>query len=194
MTSRHRHPSTLALSAVLGVALLAGCGGDKEPTDDPTSATSPSPSDSPSGEPTGETSPAVEPASGTTIRGDQFSVNIPKGWQADPEQIGVTYTYDPDSTATIVTGVTEVGQKSLDEAAALFLSSTSREGVRRVADATLGGEAAFHLAAETTSEYTFEAYGLWRNNQLVTLEFDLTGTEAERADLIASVLATWRWT
>lgn len=193
MTVAQHRRAALTLCGVLTAGLLLGCGGGDEPADDPTS-TAPSATPTTGDSPTEEDTAAVEPASGKTIEGDQFSVTIPRGWQADREQIGVTYAYDPDSTATLVTGVTAVGEKSLDEAAALFLSSTSRQGVRHVGDTTLGGEPAFHLRGKPLSGYTFEAYGLWRNGQLVTLEFDLPGTDEERRALMDSVLATWQWT
>lgn len=193
LSIRHSHLAVLTLSAVLGTALLTACGSDGGPSADPSEPTTSSTSETPGDEPTEEPSATVEPATGKRLEGDQFTVNIPQGWRADPEVMGVTFTYDPHGTDTVVTGVSAVSRLSLDQAAKRFSSSVSRDGVRRLPDTTLGGEPAFHLTAEPVGEKVYEAFGLWRNNEIVTLEFDITGTKAERQQLMESVAATWQW-
>ncbi len=193
MSIRRSHLAVLILSAVLGTAALTGCGGAEQPSADPAQPTTSGTSETAGGAPTEQPSANVEPATGKRLEGDQFTVNIPQGWRADPEVMGVTFTYDPPGTDTVVTGVSAVSRLSLDQAARRFSSSVSRDGVRRLPDTTLGGEPAFHLTAKPVGEKVYEAFGLWRNNEIVTLEFDITGTRAERRQLMESVAATWQW-
>lgn len=180
--------------AGLGCAalLLGGCA-DDEPRSGP-SASQSSPGETPTdAAPSEEPGNDVEAATGVTIEGDQYTVTIPKGWQADKELLGVVFTYDPDNTDVIAVTSVDGGVASLDEAARIAVVGSGVPGTRRLDDTTLGGLDAYHLTATPVGEKVYEEFGLSVGDQLVSIAFDIRASDAERQALMDSVLATFEW-
>ena len=179
-----------ATVASIAVCLaLAGC---QDSAKEPTSRGSATGTSSPTDEAT--RAPA---ASGPTIKGDTFTVNVPEGWtkSEDFSNDFLDQYSDPAGGGSMEVAEISGEVRPLDEVAQDNFSVFSSSGTKRkrVADAEVAGEVAYHFTANAGFGDADEAYGVVRNGHQVTIGFTLPGTKQERRAIIDAVLASWEW-
>ena len=154
---------------------LAGCqDSDKEPTS--------------GGSASGTSSPTTRPtqapaASGPTIKGDTFTVNVPEGWTKNKDfSTDFLDQYARRDRGRTRSPSAEIkGEvRPLDEVAKDNFSPFSPTGTKRkrVADTTVAGDPAYHFTANAGFGDVDEAYGVVKDGSQVTIEFTLTGHQA----------------
>ena len=180
-----------ALAGLLGVLALAGCSDDDPVEPDPAPpAGSTDPSPSPTATESAE--PAVEPAAGPEMAGDNASVRAPEGYRVsefgfgilNADQGGTTLTF-ADLGAVAVTTPRQLAGNGLE-------NFRGRPAVSY--DAELGGEAAY-VAVGRDSSGPYVEYGAIRggNAVLVSFAFPARAPKHEQDALVASVLASFSW-
>jgi hypothetical protein len=186
----------VATAGLVAALLLAtGCGTDEGPTA-PVATSSSTPS-----EPSGSTSepaepaPTVAPATGIRLSVGHASLRVPDKWRLRND-----YGFDFVKQAT--TGYSSVtvselpnGAASLDALARQQQREQPEELTRRP-DVVLGnGTSAVRLAGSDGPRSWIEVYGSVYLDAEWVIKFSLSDrdypTAADRADAIASVLATW---
>ena len=148
--------------------------------------------------PTEQTPTEAPAASGPTITGDSFTVNAPEGWTKS-EDFSTDFLdqySDAAGDGQLALAEIEGEVRPLDEVAKDNFSLFSPNGTKRkrVADATVAGEPAYHFTADAGFGDFDEAYGVVKDGQQVTIKFTLAGTRQERRAVIDAVLASWEWT
>ena len=210
MTRTRRHAAAAALAAVL-LAGAAGCGDDdpKQSQDDPTTAapstTASDPSESPaestseSTEPLPET-PSVTPATGIELVQATSAVRAPAGWEQQDALLDyASAATEPGklNTVQLADSGSISGGASLDALAEGAIKALPSDAdVQRLPDVDLGGVPAFHLHYTVPQDpQEYDVITTERNGRNVGLDFMLVKKNAAtNPDLIASVLATFRWT
>jgi hypothetical protein len=200
-----------AAAALLATTLLygaAGCGGGDDPQagDDPTSGPSPS-SATTAGDPTsgstdastGPATPSVTPATGIALTEASSTVNAPAGWTKQPDLVSfASAAGDPGASSTmeLVDSGDISGGGSLDQQATSAIQVLPKGSkAKRLADVSLDGVMAFHIHyTEPGSPMVYDTITTVRNGRNVGLDFVLSKkVAATQPDLVASVLATFRW-
>ena len=170
---------------------LAGCqDSDNEPTSGGSSSGTSSPTD--------EAPTKAPAASGPTITGDSFTVNVPEGWTKS-EDFSTEFLDQYSDTAgngKLALAEIEGEVRPLDAVAKDNFSLFSPNGTKRkrVEDATVAGEPAYHFTANAGFGDFDESLGVVKDGKQVTITFTLPGTGQERQAVIDSVLASWQWT
>lgn len=168
-------------------AVLTGCGDSSpglQPDTDPTLSGSPS------------RSQEVAPADGPIVANAHASYRVPKGFEVADELAGTIPANASGSSRSAITlgEFPAVGTTDLGTVAGVVASNVARgRPPRQMAQATLDGEPAFHLAGRVEPGQRFEAYGAVHDDTVVYVRFDLDGSRAATAAVIESVLATWQW-
>ena len=209
MTRTRRLGVAATLAAVL-LAGAAGCGDDdpKQSQDDPTtpapSTTASDPSESAS-EPASESAsapetPSVTPATGIELVQATSAVRVPAGWEQQDALLDyASAAIEPGKLNTIqlADSGSISGGASLDALAQGAIKTLpSGADVQRLPDVDLGGVPAFHLHYTVPQDpQEYDVITTERNGRNVGLDFVLVKKNAAtNPDLIASVLATFRWT
>jgi hypothetical protein len=202
----------LGASCALALVVLAGAGGcgdddSKQAQDDPTEAVTStaetatdSPSDPASESATEPGTPSVTPATGIELVEATSAVRVPAGWE--PQDALLDYASaatEPGklNTVQLADSGSISGGASLDALAEGAIKALpSGADVQRLPDVDLDGVPAFHLhytVPQDSQEY--DVVTTERNGRNVGLDFMLVKKNAAtNPDLIASVLATFRWT
>jgi hypothetical protein len=192
-------PAWVALLLV-GLAALAGCGGDDEPKADPSPTDSTSTSTSPT---TGGTSPSgptssstVTPASGPRVVTSRFSLQAPEGFEKRPvagELLGSFVDLLPDDA--IYFGILEdYRPQSLDEMAESYVRNGPFDTRPRfLPHVELDGRMAFHVAGPINDRSWGEAFGALVRGAGVTIEFQIHSPKPRRQEIVDSTMATLRW-
>jgi hypothetical protein len=194
---------------VVVLAGAGGCGDDdsKQAQDDPTEAVTStaetatdSPSDPASESATEPGTPSVTPATGIELVEATSAVRVPAGWE--PQDALLDYASaatEPGklNTVQLADSGSISGGASLDALAEGAIKALpSGADVQRLPDVDLDGVPAFHLhytVPQDSQEY--DVVTTERNGRNVGLDFMLVKKNAAtNPDLIASVLATFRWT
>jgi len=203
----------LGVAATLAAVLLAGAAGcrDDDPDqsqDDPTtptpSTTASDPSESTS-EPASESAsapetPSVTPATGIELVQATSAVRVPAGWEQQDALLDyASAAIEPGKLNTIqlADSGSISGGASLDALAEGAIKTLpSGADVQRLPDIDLGGVPAFHLHYTVPQDpQEYDVITTERNGRNVGLDFVLVKKNgATNPDLIASVLATFRWT
>ncbi|MET0767573.1 MAG: hypothetical protein ABWY50_08015 [Aeromicrobium sp.] len=195
----------VAALAIVSTLTLAGCGGsdsegEEAPAKDSTSA---APSDAPADE--------AETPSGDTIEGTGYSYAVPEGWST-PEQ-DIPGTEQTDSFAADLTdtdgfsdnvNVIRLDPAPLDDLDQLEDGLTAELEGAGSKDVTVGdrveidGDEAVAISSSQTqagAEYLTDQFNAIHDgvSYVVTFSFSDTVSEADRQDLAASVLASWKW-
>ena len=209
MTRTRRLGVAATLAAVL-LAGAAGCGDDDpdQSQDDPTtpapSTTASDPSESTS-EPASESAsapetPSVTPATGIELVQATSAVRVPAGWEKQDALLDyASAAIEPGKLNTIqlADSGSISGGASLDALAQGAIKTLpSGADVQRLPDVDLGGVPAFHLHYTVPQDpQEYDVITTERNGRNVGLDFVLVKKNAAtNPDLIASVLATFRWT
>lgn len=202
----HRVRATLALTAL--TALLVGCGGDdtSSPAADPTSPVATSASSASPSAPSSSPAPSVEPATGPAMSNTVYSLDLPDGWVESIKVGEISNIAHPkghgDYSIISVEVADNYGAPTDFDKMIAIQQQTSPwpKKPKRVADATLGDESAYHLAGPSGSasapggpDLVLDVYGALYDGKSVTIEFALPGSPEERQAIVDSVLATWQW-
>ena len=209
MTRTRRHAAVAALAAVL-LAGVAACGDDdpEQSQDDPataapsTAASDPveSSSESTSESATAPETPSVTPASGIELVQATSAVRVPAGWEQQDALLDyASAATEPGklNTVQLADSGSISGGASLDALAEGALKALpSGADAQRLPDVDLGGVPAFHLHYTVPQDpQEYDVITTERNGRNVGLDFMLVKKNAAtNPDLIASVLATFRWT
>ena len=183
------------LAAGVAAVLLAGCGGDssagsEEPVSPTSSATS-SPEESP------EPSPTVEPAGGPVLDGGVLRLNVPQGYEVSDQLVDFMWDADdPRSFSSVfLTVVPRTPGLTLADKARISLRNVMPDGSRRMPDVTLDGVDFYRVVGQEPDGLHVEEYGTsYRMDVAILVNVDQRASRAEREELIASVLASLRWT
>jgi hypothetical protein len=197
------------VAAVLLVG-AAGCGDDdsKQSQDDPTTAapstavsdSSESASESASETTSAPETPAVTPATGIELVQATSAVRAPAGWEQQDALLDyASAATEPGklNTLQLADSGSISGGASLDALAEGAIKALPSDAdVRRLPDVDLGGVPAFHLHYTVPQDpQEYDVITTERNGRNVGLDFILMKKNAAtNPDLIASVLATFRWT
>jgi hypothetical protein len=199
----------LGVAATLAAVLLvgaAGCGDDdsKQSQDDPTTAasstTSSDPSESASESASAPETPSVTPATGIELVQATSAVRAPAGWEQQDALLDyASAATEPGklNTVQLADSGSISGGASLDALAEGAIKALPRDAdVQRLPDVDLGGVPAFHLHYTVPQDpQEYDVITTERNGRNVGLDFILMKKNAAtNPDLIASVLATFRWT
>jgi hypothetical protein len=208
VTRTRRLGGAAALAAVL-LAGAAGCGDDdsKQSQDDPTTApsdpseaASESASEAASESASAPETPSVTPATGIELVQATSSVRAPAGWeQQDALLEYASAATEPGelNTVQLADSGSISGGASLDALAEGAIKALPSDAdVQRLPDVDLGGVPAFHLHYTVPQDpQEYDVITTERNGRNVGLDFILMKKNAAtNPDLIASVLATFRWT
>ena len=205
MTRTRRLGVAVSLAAVL-LAGAAGCGDDdsQQSQDDPTtpapSTTASDPSESTSESASAPESPSVTPATGIELVQATSAVRVPAGWEQQDALLDyASAAIEPGKLNTIqlADSGSISGGASLDALAQGAIKTLpSGAEVQRLPDVDLGGVPAFHLHYTVPQDpQEYDVITTERNGRNVGLDFVLVKKNgATNPDLIASVLATFRWT
>jgi hypothetical protein len=194
---------------VVVLAGAGGCGDDdsKQAQDDPTEAVTStaetatdSPSDPASESATEPGTPSVTPATGIELVEATSAVRVPAGWE--PQDALLDYASaatEPGklNTVQLADSGSISGGASLDALAEGAIKALpSGADVQRLPDVDLDGVPAFHLHYTVPQDpQEYDVVTTERNGRNVGLDFMLVKKNAAaNPDLIASVLATFRWT
>jgi hypothetical protein len=194
---------------VVVLAGAGGCGDDdsKQAQDDPTEAVTStaetatdSPSDPASESATEPGTPSVTPATGIELVEATSAVRVPAGWE--PQDALLDYASaatEPGklNTVQLADSGSISGGASLDALAeGANKALPSGADVQRLPDVDLDGVPAFHLHYTVPQDpQEYDVVTTERNGRNVGLDFMLVKKNAAaNPDLIASVLATFRWT
>ncbi len=193
-------------AVLVAVLALAGCGdgGDggagsdgPDPSASATSSAAGSPSQAPS--PTEPTEAAVVPASGPELAMDVATVRLPEGWRLTEGQASFLATgTDPGAGSTSFIGLSQFPSTTSDPTAA-ELEETVLEGDLRgrgmVQDPVEVDGVEMRRVTGRDGASSIEVLIALVDGDLVTLKVrqgkDIPG--AERAEVVASVLASFRW-
>ena len=182
-----------AVTAIAVCLLLAGCQDDGE---EPRSGTSTTSTSSPSDE-----APTEAPAAGgPAITGDIFTLHVPEGWTFDKTfstEFIDQYTNPAGAgNERLFVGELSGEVRPLDEVAKANFTSFATTGTqrKRVADAEIAGQPAYHYTAKGEYGVFTEEFGVVREGQQVSFQISLAGSKAERQAVIDSILASWEWT
>jgi hypothetical protein len=207
----------LGVAATLAAVLLvgaAGCGDDdsKQSQDDPTTAAPSTTSSDPSGSASESISesasesasapetPSVTPATGIELVQATSAVRAPAGWEQQDALLDyASAATEPGklNTVQLADSGSISGGASLDALAEGAIKALPRDAdVQRLPDVDLGGVPAFHLHYTVPQDpQEYDVITTERNGRNVGLDFILMKKNAAtNPDLIASVLATFRWT
>ena len=179
-----------ATVASIAVCLaLAGC---QDSDTEPTSGDSATGTSSPTDEAT-----QVPAASGPTVEGDTFTVNVPEGWTKNKDFSNDFLDQYADAAGGGSLDIAEItGEvRALDAVAKDNFSTFSTSGTKRkrAADAEVAGEPAYHFTANAGFGDVDEAFGVVKDGTQVTIKVTLPGTKQERQAVIDAVLASWEW-
>lgn len=203
MTRTHTASAAVLLSTVL---LLAGCGGqsgEAEPATTGDSGSSSSASAAPE-------TPAVEPAAGETITGTGYTFTVPEGWgipeedfatgQVDVFAADLTDIEDgfADNVNVLLSPAGEITPEQVESLGVDELEAAGATDVMVGERITVADSESAHLSAALDAQgaqYSIDQFYVTGDGQtfVVTFSFSPTVTEAERADVYESVLATWSW-
>jgi hypothetical protein len=200
VTRTRRLGGAAALAAVL-LAGAAGCGDDdsKQSQDDPTTAPS-DPSEAASESASAPETPSVTPATGIELVQATSSVRAPAGWEQQDALLDyASAATEPGelNTVQLADSGSISGGASLDALAEGAIKALPSDAdVQRLPDVDLGGVPAFHLHYTVPQDpQEYDVITTERNGRNVGLDFILMKKNAAtNPDLIASVLATFRWT
>ena len=209
MTRTRRHAAVAALAAVL-LAGVAACGDDDpEQSQDDSATAAPSAaasdpaessSESTSESATAPETPSVTPASGIELVQATSAVRVPAGWEQQDALLDyASAATEPGklNTVQLADSGSISGGASLDALAEGALKALpSGADAQRLPDVDLGGVPAFHLHYTVPQDpQEYDVITTERNGRNVGLDFLLVKKNAAtNPDLIASVLATFRWT
>jgi hypothetical protein len=209
VTRTRRHAAVAALAAVL-LAGVAACGDDdsKQSQDDPSSAASSTdvsdPSESPGESATESASvpetPSLTPATGIELVQASSAVRAPAGWEQQEALLDyASAATEPGrlNTMQLADSGSISGGADLDTLAQGAMAVLPKDAdVQRLPDVDLGGVPAFHLHYTIPQDpQEYDVITTERNGRNVGLDFILVKKNAAtNPDLIASVLATFRWT
>jgi hypothetical protein len=208
VTRTRRLGGAAALAAVL-LAGAAGCGDDdsKQSQDDPTTApsdpseaASESASEAASESASAPETPSVTPATGIELVQATSSVRAPAGWEQQDALLDyASAATEPGelNTVQLADSGSISGGASLDALAEGAIKALPSDAdVQRLPDVDLGGVPAFHLHYTVPQDpQEYDVITTERNGRNVGLDFILMKKNAAtNPDLIASVLATFRWT
>ncbi|MDF2580708.1 hypothetical protein [Microbacterium arborescens] len=206
--------TTSAALLVSAALLLAGCGGQADDTAASGDAgASPAPSSSTSSSAPAASAPDVAPASGETITGTGYSFSVPEGWAVPEQAVPGTERLDvfvadlSDPTAAFADNVNVVLSP---EGQTVTPEQIEKDGVEQletqagatdvaVAPRTViaGGESAHITASVTQQGATYNVDQFYASDgdrtYVVTFSFSPEVSEADRAAVYDSVLASWAW-
>lgn len=181
------------VTAIAVCLALAGCQDDGKEPRSGRSATSTS-------SPTDEAPTEAPAANGPTITGDTFTVHVPEGWRFE-KTFSTDFIDQYSNSAAAGTEELFVGELSgevrpLDEVAKENFTTFATTGTqrKRVADAEIAGQPAYHYTAKGEYGMFTEEFGVVREGQQVSFQITLAGSRAERQAVIDSILASWEWT
>lgn len=186
------------LAAVAGVLLLSGCAGDDSnaaPADPTASGTTASSSPAPAEE---TTDPRPTPASGPRLDGGDVSIQAPEGWVRADSLMDFIHVAEPrrglGDVQLAETPGTSTGATT-DQLARIALDTSVPDNARRLPDVTFDGVDFYHVAGSTPSDLHVTEYGADHLGRFVTVKFNLDHDipAAERRAIIASVMASLRW-
>jgi len=196
MFSLSRVSRSAVVLTVLAVT-LAGCGGDgDEKADDSSSSSS------------GAVASEVDPATGPTLKTDDFSYNAPEGWEdagsAMPGAESVAANTSDDDGFADNLNVLRIAPApvsdldDLEDASVNELEGADATDVKIQDRAAIDGLEAIHVSAGMSlngNDYLVEQYNVIRDDVsfIVTFSFSPDVSEGDRADLSQSVLASWAW-
>ncbi len=184
---------------VLLALVATGCGDDGEPDADPTSPSGTS--EEPTGSPNG--SPTVEPADGKAIQGDNFSLNVPRGWSVQRRSLPLSVLYVADRQEPGNALADFINVSYAETASDRPLEARAKEAIRNSSFATaptlqpeteLDGEEAYHVEGEVGAGIYYIGFGAVHDGQLVEISFEsylMNGQETE--EVADAVLASFRW-
>jgi hypothetical protein len=184
--------------AMLGVLLLAGCGGSASSA----GGTATSPPAGPSTASTASTTPTSSAPAGPVIQGQEVTLTAPAGAVVDKGDAPWQKTFHVGKRQGLVVQLNEQGctcdlsddQAGVDAFAATALKLNTF-GLQRQPDATVGGHLFAHLAGKKGG-YAHETYGTYDNGLLITIEFIVDPSAlplAQAEPMIASILASARF-
>lgn len=197
----------VAALAIVSTLTLAGCGGsgsdDESPSDSKTSA---------SADATETTdAPDAEAADGDSITGTGYSYTVPEGWAVPDQEIAGTeqtdsFAADLKDTDGFADNVNVIrldpapvdDLDQLEDGLKAELENAGSQDVT-VGDRTEidGDETVTITSVQTQNDkkYLTDQYNAIHDgvSYVITFSFSDTVSEADRQDLAASVLASWKW-
>lgn len=186
-----RCTASLALLASLALA-VAGCGGD-----DPSDTTAP-PSGSPTSPgPSTSSTPTVKPASGRKVSLAALTARTPQGFDYDnslAKEIVFSASRDYRTEVTY-SDITVFPGTSNRFAARLSIKNSDWNPKPTIAPSVeLAGTRWYHLIGPIGKGQHLEEFGTVTadSSRLVKVSFEMTGSAAQRKELVESVLATVR--
>ena len=136
----------------------------------------------------------------TGNHGDIFTLHVPEGWTFDKTfstEFIDQYTNPAGAgNERLFVGELSGEVRPLDEVAKANFTSFATTGTqrKRVADAEIAGQPAYHYTAKGEYGVFTEEFGVVREGQQVSFQISLAGSKAERQAVIDSILASWEWT
>lgn len=207
MTRTRRHAAVTAVVATL-LAATAGCSGDDSSGPDaspttssgsaPTSASAPTVDTTPT-DPTTPAAPSVTPASGVQLTEASSTVTAPAGWEPMPDLVDYASSAGEKgglSSLNLVDSGDISGGASLDSLAQATLDNLPDGATgERLDDIELDGQLFLHVHYTVRGDpREYDSLTTVRNGRNVGLDFVLLKKDtATNPDVIASVLATFRW-
>ncbi|CAM3168769.1 hypothetical protein NODU109028_01125 [Nocardioides dubius] len=188
--------AVLASATLLGLTLIAGCGDDdpqhSEPT--PDASTSAGTSGTEGGTPTEPTEPTDSAPAGVLVERPGFALQVPEQWQVEPGDDSVRAQLATDPVAILSISRHELTPMpplaDLVEMGENLMSAST--GVKRVADTTVAGAAAFVFEGEDLG-YPRIVVGMERSDGIVTLALTHPGSMADARAALDGMLASWQW-
>ena len=142
----------------------------------------------------------VAPATGPLLKLKSAQVRVPVGWKSTGWMLDVQLAAMSPAGETIAVYENEhLGSSSttLDDLVAVRRDDYRRDNMKRLPDAELDGQPAFHLAGWTGSDRDRwrEDLGTVRDGWYVVVSFMLDRDDSLKADpdIVQSVLATFEW-
>lgn len=181
----------LAATALVGLTLFAGCSDDDDPASKGAGSPTPTASTETSPTPSGTSEPTP---SGVLVERPGFTLRVPEQWQVEKgdDSVRAQLATDPVAILSIsrhqltpmppLEDLVEMGEN---------LMSTSTK-VKRVADTTVAGSAAFVFEGEDLG-YPRIVVGMERSDGIVTLALTHPGSMADARATLSAMLASWQW-
>ena len=153
----------------------------------------------------------VEPATGVEMRGDSYRYSSPEGWVDITKQVAQSENTVDTAAGQSLKDVDTVRENlNTVTVPAPLLTIDDYEAIAAVklafmvkdldvyAQTEIAGRPAAHVGGPANTGGTtffFEQYAVLEDGELHTISFatELDRPEAERRDLIDSVLASWQW-
>ncbi|WP_193609493.1 hypothetical protein [Nocardioides lijunqiniae] len=185
-----------ALALVL--VLVSGCS-DDDPSGEPGGSESPTASasspEATEGSPSASEDPSPEPAEGEEVRVERLAIRAPEGWTVTKEGDPYSAQIGKDINAIYIQELPDFGggKLSLQEVAQTRLRNGPYLREPKIMEpVTVAGQEWYHIAGRATETTYAEDFGTVADGLalLVAMSFDRKLPEAERQEIVDTVLAS----